>query len=46
MLVLQIQSRCLMTWKTLTQLYITADIDNIVDDDEDDDNEDVIDCFV
>jgi len=35
-----------MTWKTLTQLYITADIDDIVDDDEDDDTEDVIDCSV
>ena len=35
-----------MTWKTLTQLYITADIDDIVDDDEDDDTKDVIDCSV
>ena len=35
-----------MTWKTLTQLYITADIDDIVDDDEDNDTENVIDCSV
>ena len=35
-----------MTWKTLTQLYITADIDDIVDDEDDDDTEDVIDCSV
>ena len=46
MLVLQIQSRGLMTWDTFTQLDITANIDDIGDDDDEDDTEDMTDCLV